>query len=134
MRDGPQAQSGAAKADFGYHPVPELKILEPLNSMHDRSTMTREALFDSAAYREQRKPLLLFLVQLALNALWTPLFFGLHWPAGAFAEIILLWLAIAWTLTAFWRVHRAAALLLAPYLAWTGFAAVLDGTLWSVNP
>ena len=39
-----------------------------------------------------------FLVQLAFNALWTPLFFGLHWPGVAFAEIVLLWLAIAATL------------------------------------
>jgi tryptophan-rich sensory protein len=82
---------------------------------------------------KQREPLLLFLVQLALNALWTPLFFGLHRPGVAFAEIILLWLAIAWTLTAFWRVHRAAALLLAPYLAWVSFAAALNGALWRLN-
>ena len=52
----------------------------------------------------------------------------------AFAEIVLLWLAIAWTITAFWRVHRAAAWLLVPYLAWVGFAAVLNGTLWRLNP
>jgi benzodiazapine receptor len=79
-------------------------------------------------------PLLTFLAQLALNALWTPLFFGLHWPRVAFSGIILLWLAIAWTITAFWRVHRAAAWLLAPYLAWVSFAAVLNGTLWRLNP
>jgi tryptophan-rich sensory protein len=83
---------------------------------------------------EQRKPLLLFLVQLALNALWTPLFFGLHWPGVAFAEIILLWLAILWTIIAFWRGHRVAAWLLVPYLAWVSFAAVLNGALWRLNP
>jgi translocator protein len=82
----------------------------------------------------QRKPLLLFLVQLALNALWTPLFFGLHWMGVALAEIILLWLTIAWTITAFWPVHRPAAWLLAPYLAWVSFAAVLNATLWRLNP
>ncbi len=83
---------------------------------------------------KQRQALLIFLAQLALNALWTPLFFGLHWAGVAFAEIILLWLAIAWTISAFWRVHRAAVWLLAPYLAWVGFAAVLNGTLWRLNP
>ena len=83
---------------------------------------------------KQRKPLLSFLVQLALNALWTPLFFGWHWSGVAFAEMVLLWLAIAWTITAFWRVHRAAAWLLAPYLVWVSFAAVLNGTLWRLNP
>ena len=81
----------------------------------------------------QRRPLTLFLAQLVLNAAWTPLFFGLHRPGLAFAEIILLWLAIAATLAAFRPVSRAAAWLLAPYLAWVGFAAVLNGTLWRLN-
>ena len=82
---------------------------------------------------KQRKPLLLFLAQLALNAFWTPLFFGLHWTGVAFAEILLLWVAIAWTITAFRPVHRVAAWLLVPYLAWVSFAAVLNGTLWRLN-
>jgi len=81
----------------------------------------------------QRRPLALFLVQLALNALWTPLFFGLHRPGLAFAEIVLLWLAIAATLVAFRPVSRAAAWLLAPYLAWVSFATVLNLTLWRLN-
>jgi len=85
-------------------------------------------------WARQRKPLLMFLGQLVLNALWTPLFFGLHRTGVAFAEIILLWLAIAWTITAFWHVHRAATWLLAPYLVWVSFAAVLNGTLWRLNP
>src|SRR5512137_502575 len=79
---------------------------------------------------KQRKPLLLFLAQLALNALWTPLFFGWHRPGVAFAEIVLLWLAIATTLAAFRPVSRAAAWLLVPYLAWVSFAAALNFTLW----
>lgn len=81
----------------------------------------------------QRQALGAFVAQLALNALWTPLFFGLNQPGAAFAEILLLWLAIAWTIERFWRVHRAAAYLLLPYLAWVGFAAVLNGTLWRMN-
>jgi tryptophan-rich sensory protein len=80
-----------------------------------------------------RRPLALFLAQLGLNAVWTPLFFGLHWPGVAFAEIILLWLAIALTIAAFWRVHRGAAWLLVPYLAWVSFASVLNGALWRLN-
>jgi translocator protein len=84
-------------------------------------------------FAAQRRPLTLFLVQLALNAGWTPLFFGLHWSGLAFAEIVLLWLAIAATLVAFWPVCRTAALLLAPYLAWVSFATVLNFTLWRLN-
>lgn len=84
-------------------------------------------------FSAQRKPLGLFLTQLALNAIWTPLFFGLHWPGIAFAEIILLWLAIAATLVAFLPVNRVAAWLLAPYLAWVSFAATLNFALWRLN-
>lgn len=84
-------------------------------------------------FAAQRRPLTLFLVQLALNAVWTPLFFGLHWPGAAFAEITLLWLAIAATIAAFRPVSRAAAWLLVPYLAWVSFAAGLNFTLWRLN-
>jgi len=81
----------------------------------------------------QRRPLTLFLVQLALNAAWTPLFFGLHWIGVAFAEITLLWLTIAATIATFRPVSRTATWLLVPYLAWVSFAAVLNFTLWRLN-
>lgn len=85
-------------------------------------------------FKTHRRALTMFLVQLALNALWTPLFFGLHWTGVAFAEIVLLWLAIAATLAAFRSVRPLAAWLLTPYLAWVSFAAVLNFTLWRLNP
>jgi len=81
----------------------------------------------------QRRPLTLFLVQLALNAAWTPLFFGLHWIGVAFADIALLCLAIAATIATFRPVSRTAMWLLVPYLAWVSFAAVLNFTLWRLN-
>ena len=84
-------------------------------------------------FAAQRRALTMFLVQLALNAAWTPLFFGLHWPGVAFAEIVLLWLAIGATLFAFRPVSRVAAWLLVPYLAWVSFAAVLNFELWRLN-
>ena len=84
-------------------------------------------------FAAQRRPLALFLTQLVLNAAWTPLFFGLHWPGIALAEITLLWLAIAATLAAFHHVSRPAAWLLAPYLAWVSFAAALNFALWRLN-
>jgi translocator protein len=84
-------------------------------------------------FARQGRPLTLFLVQLVLNAAWSPLFFGLQRPGVAFVEIIILWLAIAATIVAFRRVHRVAAWLLVPYLAWVSFAAFLNGTLWRLN-
>jgi tryptophan-rich sensory protein len=81
----------------------------------------------------QRRALSLFLVQLAFNAARSPLFFGLRRPDLAFGEIILLWLAIGLTLREFLHVHRIAGWLLAPYLAWVSFAAVLNFALWRMN-
>jgi tryptophan-rich sensory protein len=76
----------------------------------------------------------LFVVQLAANALWSWLFFAWHLGGIAFAEVLMLWLLIASTLVAFWRVKPAAGLLLVPYLAWVTFASALNYTLWQLNP
>jgi tryptophan-rich sensory protein len=80
-----------------------------------------------------RLPVYLFLAQWALNAVWTPLFFGMHRIGLALADITLLWVALAATLVAFWRVRPAAGMLLIPYLAWVSFAGVLNGTIWTMN-
>ncbi len=84
-------------------------------------------------WSQQRGRLALFLVQWALNALWTPLFFGLHQLGLAAAEIVVLWVAIAATLASFARVSRIAAVLLVPYLGWVSFASVLTFTIWRMN-
>ena len=81
-----------------------------------------------------RHPMLLYVVQLVLNAAWTPIFFGAHQLGWALAEIIALWAAILLTLLAFLRVNKTAGLMLAPYLAWVTFAAFLNFTLWRLNP
>lgn len=73
-------------------------------------------------------------VQLGLNALWTPVFFGLREPGWAFAIIVALWLAIGATIVAFARVRTWTAWLLAPYLAWVTFAAFLNYSIWRMNP
>ena len=80
-----------------------------------------------------RTALVLFGVQLALNAGWSLIFFGLRRPGFAFAEIILLWLAIALTTVAFFRVSTAAGALFVPYLAWTSFAVFLNAAIWRLN-
>ncbi len=76
----------------------------------------------------------MFGLQWVLNALWTPLFFGLHRPGLALIDIIALWLVLAVTLVAFWRARRAAGVLLLPYLAWVTFATALNFTIWRLNP
>ena len=78
-------------------------------------------------------PLALWGLQLLLNALWTPIFFGLHRPDLAFTDIALLWLVLAATMVAFWRVTAAAGALLVPYLAWVTFASTLNLAIWRLN-
>lgn len=75
----------------------------------------------------------LFLVQLALNFAWSFLFFNAEAPAIAFAELLVLWVAIVATVLAFRRADAVAAALLLPYLAWTTFAAFLNAAIVRLN-
>jgi tryptophan-rich sensory protein len=75
----------------------------------------------------------LWVVQLALNAAWTPIFFGLHQPGWACVEIVALWVAIAVTVRAFRRVVAWAGWLMSPYLAWVTFATALNFAIWWLN-
>lgn len=83
---------------------------------------------------DARVPLLLFGAQLCLNAAWSALFFGRRNPGIAFADIVLLWIAILATIVAFGRVSNLAAILLVPYLSWVSFAAALNWSIWRMNP
>ncbi|MDN5848043.1 MAG: tryptophan-rich sensory protein [Nitrococcus sp.] len=76
----------------------------------------------------------LFLVQLALNALWSWLFFIWHLGALAFADIVLLWALIVATAVAFWRIRPLAGALFIPYLLWVSFASALSYSVWQLNP
>jgi benzodiazapine receptor len=76
----------------------------------------------------------LFLSQLAVNALWSWLFFGWRQGGLAFAEVLVLLALIAATLVAFWRIRPLAGALLLPYLAWVAFASMLNYTTWRLNP
>lgn len=78
-------------------------------------------------------PMVLFAIQLALNAAWSWLFFGLHSPGLAFLDIVLLWIAIGGTAVVFWRRSPVAGLLFLPYFAWVSFAAALNFAIWRLN-
>lgn len=78
--------------------------------------------------------LTLFAVQLALNVLWSALFFGAKSPLAAFVEIVILWVAILLTILSFSRVSMTAAMLLVPYILWVNFAAILNFHFWRLNP
>lgn len=85
-------------------------------------------------FRAAKSALTLFLMQLALNALWSWLFFGWHRGALAFVDILLLWVLIVATLIAFWQIRPLAGAMLVPYLLWVSFACALNYSVWQLNP
>ena len=78
--------------------------------------------------------ILLFLAQLVMNLLWSPLFFRAHQVDNAFILILLLIATVAATALLFWRIRPAAGLLLLPYLVWLAFASVLNYEIGRLNP
>jgi len=83
--------------------------------------------------RQVRAALIIFLVQLILNTLWSVVFFGLESPLYGLIVIVILWAAILITVIMFFRISRLASILLWPYLAWVSFAAILNGSIWMLN-
>jgi translocator protein len=80
-----------------------------------------------------KKALIVFVAHLVLNALWSIVFFGLQSPGWALVNIILLWLAIIWTMKLFYKVSKPAAYLLVPYITWVSFAMYLNYSIWILN-
>ncbi len=78
-------------------------------------------------------PLILFSIQLVLNAIWSIIFFGLQNPFYAFIEIIILWIMILLTIISFYRVSRKAGLILLPYIIWVTAAMILNYYIWILN-
>jgi translocator protein len=83
--------------------------------------------------QEVKMGMLIFGIQLALNVLWSFLFFGLKSPYYAFVEIVLLWFAIFLTILKFRKISETASYLLLPYILWVSFAMLLNYYLWILN-
>jgi translocator protein len=81
-----------------------------------------------------RKALILFLVQLVLNALWSVVFFGMQSTYGGVVVIVILWVAILMTLLQFFKISKAAGGLMIPYILWVTYAASLNISIWIMNP
>lgn len=87
----------------------------------------------SPSNKFKRTALIAFSIQLTLNFLWSLLFFKFHMIGVALVEIIMIWLAIAFMITSFMKIHKTAAYLQIPYLLWVTFATVLNFALWYLN-
>ena len=82
----------------------------------------------------RRNAIVLFIVQICLNAVWTPLFFSAHALAAALAVIVMLDLAVLATIVIASRADGIAALLLVPYLLWIVYATGLNAGIYLANP
>jgi len=80
-----------------------------------------------------RSAINLFVIQLGLNAIWTPVFFGMHNPPWAFVIILLMIYFSVLTIISFKKINKLAAYLLYPYLIWIIFAAALNFSIWLLN-
>lgn len=116
--------------------------LNPPNWLFGPAWITLYTLMGIAAFlvwqkgldkKEIKTALEIFILQLLLNAIWSVIFFGWQSPAWAFINIILLWLAILWTIMVFYRISKPAAYLLLPYILWVSFAAYLNYSIWMLN-
>jgi translocator protein len=83
--------------------------------------------------KQIKNALILFTIQLALNALWSFLFFGLKNPFLALVEIVLLLLFIWECIVAFKKIDKLSSQLFYPYLAWVSFASLLNASIWWLN-
>ncbi|MFT5113441.1 MAG: benzodiazapine receptor [Parasphingorhabdus sp.] len=88
----------------------------------------------NGGFRNNAAALILFFVQLVLNAVWSWLFFAWQLGALSFIDIVMLWLSIVVTITYFWKVRPLAGILLLPYLLWVSFASCLNYSIWQLNP
>jgi tryptophan-rich sensory protein len=83
--------------------------------------------------KKVRDAVCLFGVQLVLNAIWSPIFFGMHNLLLALVVIVVMWIYIVKTIRAFAKVDKTASLLLYPYILWVSFATILNASVWLLN-
>ncbi len=81
----------------------------------------------------KRTAIILFAAQLVFNFFWSLIFFEMHQPGWAFAEIVVMWVLILLTIFSFGKISSLAAWLLVPYISWVSFASILNYTIWRLN-
>ncbi len=108
---------------------------EPKNKINFKNNKKPNALsqkFLSGSWKKLNI-VLIFVIQLGLNILWSAIFFGKQAPGAAFFELLMLWFAIIFMIVNFYRVSKMAAWLLIPYILWVSFAGFLNFLIWILN-
>jgi benzodiazapine receptor len=88
----------------------------------------------SDVFNEAKVALSFYLLQLVFNTLWSWLFFYLHMGLWAFVDIIFLWVCLVIVIFLFLKISVVAGVLMFPYLLWVSFAAMLNYSIWKLNP
>ncbi len=78
-------------------------------------------------------PITFFVIQMILNLIWSPLFFGKHLILASLIDIVLLWVFILLTIISFWQFSKTASLILIPYFLWVSFASYLNYKVFVLN-
>jgi tryptophan-rich sensory protein len=81
----------------------------------------------------KKQVLTLYFLQLFLNSLWSPAFFGAQNPMLGILVIVPMWASILACILLFRKINTWAAVLMIPYLLWVSFATVLNATIWYLN-
>ena len=82
---------------------------------------------------KKRQTIIVFFTQLLLNAIWSPIFFGMRSPFTGLVVIIILWIFILLTMFNFYKISKTAGLLLIPYFIWVSSATILNFSIWQLN-
>jgi len=90
-------------------------------------------IWNTAAEFQKKTAVIIFSIQLVLNALWSIIFFGMKNPGLAFFEIVVLWLFILLSIITFHPLSKKASYILIPYLLWVSYASVLNFAIWRLN-
>lgn len=83
--------------------------------------------------KKKQKAFIFFFIQLFLNAIWSPVFFGLRSTSMGLIVIIFLWIFIVLTMFHFYKISKISAALLVPYFLWVSFASILNFSIWQLN-
>jgi len=81
----------------------------------------------------KKTALWVFGIQLVLNGIWSPAFFGLESPILGLVVILPLWILIVVCIKVFFPIHKTASYLMVPYLLWVSFATALNAGIWYLN-
>lgn len=86
-----------------------------------------------ASENEKRRAFLLFVIQLFLNFIWSPIFFNKQWFLFAFVVLVFLWVVTLLMIISFYKISKPAGLLQIPYLLWLTFAGYLNFAIYLLN-